>query len=924
MARQVRKVKTKNQNIEDLFGLIDLAKVEEVKQETEVFISVEDVLRKYKNFHRVLWAGEVEKYIQQCEKNGIVAIDTETNDSLDPRSAIIVGICLYTPYNRPVYIPVNHTDQVTGDLVPNQISIEDLSGFLIRLKKLFCIYHNAKFDVNIIRYNTRIIMPINWDTMIVAKILDENIYSAALKTLYRNEIEPAQPTYNIRKFFSSNQTADIKQFGLYSAMDPYETFKLFESQKHQLDFPSMVRLKDLLLKLELPVCEVLADIEQDGVGFDQKLCEHFTQKFSASAEIYQEEANKFFAPIKDQVVQWPIVLTSPNQVVDALCLMGIQVENSQADTLEALSKRFPICRTILNYRSDTHMITSFFKPLSEFVHPNTNKIHANFNQLGGEDKTIKTGRMNSTKPNLQQVPAFTNSVRLCFVAGQAELTEEIKERFYLSKVDAVRTAGGYVKAYDLKVGDILKTSEGNVPIYDLLQEEGGVMVQVARTDSFEISLKLQNTLFGSDYSQQEPKLMTSLSQETALIEGYNLRSAEFPKGKDYYAQVAMAALNKEYWECVEFTKPKQNIDYENNGFSSKYFVILEDGTEKQASSLRIGDVVETDTKPIKIENLSFSNKKIIINNNQKLKVKINKIILGEYSKEGKSNRTVGKTIQLGLGYSMGAARLAGLLDVDYDEAVKILNNFFSSHKNIAMWRDFNLDRMGAYGFMETVLGRRRRLPDVFLPPCEVKVFTDEPIKNIFPNIAKNTLKVLDKETSDRYTAEMSKLDWKAKEKRKKTLEAVGYTVIDNGGFLARTKTQCTNSVVQGSAADLTKLALLEIAKSPVLNKYKAKAIFLIHDEIIVEGPMRYKDEIEAEFIDCMCRAALPVCEVLMACDGEIETRWRLHSEISNILKTLEEEGPDGVYLKYSEYSKKSLDEIINGKFNPEIDILEIA
>ena len=59
-------------------------------------------------------------YIDICVKNGIISIDTETT-GLDPLQDKLVGICIYTPGVQAAYIPVNHTDYVTGIKVDNQL-----------------------------------------------------------------------------------------------------------------------------------------------------------------------------------------------------------------------------------------------------------------------------------------------------------------------------------------------------------------------------------------------------------------------------------------------------------------------------------------------------------------------------------------------------------------------------------------------------------------------------------------------------------------------------------------------------------------------------------------------------------------------------------------------------------------------------------
>jgi hypothetical protein len=48
-------------------------------------------------------------------ENGVIAVDTETNNSLEPLTCKIMGLCLYTPGMKATYIPMNHCDVDSGE-----------------------------------------------------------------------------------------------------------------------------------------------------------------------------------------------------------------------------------------------------------------------------------------------------------------------------------------------------------------------------------------------------------------------------------------------------------------------------------------------------------------------------------------------------------------------------------------------------------------------------------------------------------------------------------------------------------------------------------------------------------------------------------------------------------------------------------------
>ena len=86
----------------------------------EIIKSIEQevnrVLGKYKEQTVVLRSKkELHEYIDAALINSAIALDTETNNSLQPITCKIMGLCLYTPGKKNAYIPVNHVNLVTGE-----------------------------------------------------------------------------------------------------------------------------------------------------------------------------------------------------------------------------------------------------------------------------------------------------------------------------------------------------------------------------------------------------------------------------------------------------------------------------------------------------------------------------------------------------------------------------------------------------------------------------------------------------------------------------------------------------------------------------------------------------------------------------------------------------------------------------------------
>lgn len=151
-------------------------------------ISIYDKLQLItENVHKILGVYEdntviiktreqLHNYIDCAIQNKVIAIDTETNNSLDPITCKIMGGCIYTPGQKNAYIPINHVDVETNERLSWQLTEKDLFEEFSRINDatdVITIFHNGKFDYQVIYCTCGIKMRIDWDTMIGAKLIDE-------------------------------------------------------------------------------------------------------------------------------------------------------------------------------------------------------------------------------------------------------------------------------------------------------------------------------------------------------------------------------------------------------------------------------------------------------------------------------------------------------------------------------------------------------------------------------------------------------------------------------------------------------------------------------------------------------------------------------------------------------------------------------
>jgi DNA polymerase-1 len=239
-----------------------------------------------------------EDYVSKAIQFGRIAIDTETNNSTDPMTCQLMGLCLYYEGGKQAYIPVNHVNPETGERLDWQLTEADCREQLQRIKDAgtFIVMHNGKFDYEVIKCTCDIEVEPDWDTMIGAHTINEN-EKMGLKPQYISKIDPTQEKYDIEHLFIvPYKYVDPEIFALYAATDSMMTDKLYVYQVAILTAPGNERLYWLFTNIEMPIVKVAADIELIGVCIDQEFGERLRVKFNQNltdldAKIEQELVN---------------------------------------------------------------------------------------------------------------------------------------------------------------------------------------------------------------------------------------------------------------------------------------------------------------------------------------------------------------------------------------------------------------------------------------------------------------------------------------------------------------------------------------------------------------------------------------------------------------------------------------------------------
>ena len=227
-------------------------------------------------------------------------------------------------------------------------------------------------------------------------------------------------------------------------------------------------------------------------------------------------------------------------------------------------------------------------------------------------------------------------------------------------------------------------------------------------------------------------------------------------------------------------------------------------------------------------------------------------------------------------YGMGASSLASSINGTVKEAEKIIKDFYDGFPKVKEWIDYTHTSAAELGYVEDFWGRRRRLPDILLPPYQVYpegtngVVVD--FNPIFGCHGLNASPVNPK--IQMYVDKLLAADGKkAVAKIKKEAQLDGLEVKDNTYWISQAERQCVNARIQGSAASMSKKAMIKVHTDEELNRLGFRLMIAIHDELIGECPAENAEAVADRLTYVMRTCALPEVNVPFKCDPTIEPVW---------------------------------------------------
>lgn len=198
----------------------------------------------------------------------------------------------------------------------------------------------------------------------------------------------------------------------------------------------------------------------------------------------------------------------------------------------------------------------------------------------------------------------------------------------------------------------------------------------------------------------------------------------------------------------------------------------------------------------------------------------------------------------------------------------------SKFEGLSAFIEASEDMAREKGYVTTVWGRRRQLPDMQLPYYEFSY--DGKVRPDFDPLADEDVEYSSEVPEDVVEQLTNKLlacrGWKQREQLKENIRAQGIKIKDNTSFIAQAQRQCVNARVQGSSADLTKLAQVELYNHKELKALGFRMLIPVHDEIIGECPIENVQRCAELMSYCMIHAGKDLC-VPLKCDVDLFRNW---------------------------------------------------
>ncbi|EGM71853.1 DNA polymerase I [Shewanella sp. HN-41] len=365
----------------------------------------------------VLTEAELDTWIAKLKLADLVAVDTETT-SLDYMAAELVGMSFAVEAGKAVYLPLAHDYVGAPTQIDKTVALAKLRPILedANLKK---VGQNLKYDMSILANAGIKLQGVAFDTMLESYVFNSvasrhDMDGLALKYLGHKNIGFEDIAGKGAKQLTFNQIP-LENAAPYAAEDADITLRL-----HQHLWPRLEKeaeLASVFTEIELPLIQVLSDIERQGVLIDsmllgqqseelaRKIDELESKAYDIAGEKFNLSSPKQLQVLFFEKLGYPITKKTPKGA-----------PSTAEEVLVELALDYPLPKVILEHRSLTKLKSTYTDKLPLMVNAKTGRVHTSYHQANAA-----TGRLSSSEPNLQNIPIRTEEgrrIRQAFIAPQ--------------------------------------------------------------------------------------------------------------------------------------------------------------------------------------------------------------------------------------------------------------------------------------------------------------------------------------------------------------------------------------------------------------------------------------------------------------------------------------------------------------------------
>lgn len=320
-------------------------------------------------------------------------------------SILGIGVCLSDGSSK--YLPIGHQ---TLEEVPN-LDLKSVEDFLKGIK-IKTYYYDFKEQVKRLNFKLNALMVVQ-DVKLMAYVLNSS-YPLELTMLNQHILGEHINDLGLLDRKKKKKVATFHDIATLTSNLAIAVFNL--GKKLEVDLEKDEKLNKIYKELEMPLASVLLKMEKFGVKVDTpelaRLSEEYAKRMKVlETAIYLEATEEFN-------------INSPKQLAHVLFeTLGLPVikktktgYSTDSKVLKELSKTYNITKLILEYRSLSKLKSTYIDVLPVLANKNTSRIHTTFNQA-----LTATGRLSSSEPNLQNVPARTEDglkIRRTFIADK--------------------------------------------------------------------------------------------------------------------------------------------------------------------------------------------------------------------------------------------------------------------------------------------------------------------------------------------------------------------------------------------------------------------------------------------------------------------------------------------------------------------------